>query len=158
MLDKEDKAPLLRDPGSRFYQKLELYALSIYAVYNCYKCKKPYIGGRVSCEREADLNRPDGGEGWHPEDYVCQDCAGFNKTCRFHGDQKLLYKCRYCCEQLPVWFCFGTTHFCDACHRKCDKKSHKCLGEARCIFGGDHEANGKEAAIGCEKCLIARKN
>ena len=26
-----------------------------------------------------------------------------------------VWKCRYCCD-LAVWFCFGTTHFCDSCH------------------------------------------
>jgi E3 ubiquitin-protein ligase MYCBP2 len=27
----------------------------------------------------------------------------------------LEYKCRYCCS-VAVFFCFGTTHFCNACH------------------------------------------
>jgi E3 ubiquitin-protein ligase MYCBP2 len=35
--------------------------------------------------------------------------------CLRHGRQYLEFKCRYCCS-IAVWFCFGTTHFCETCH------------------------------------------
>lgn len=35
--------------------------------------------------------------------------------CSKHGTDFLEYKCRYCCS-VAVFFCFGTTHFCNACH------------------------------------------
>lgn len=35
--------------------------------------------------------------------------------CPKHGTDFLEYKCRYCCS-VAVFFCFGTTHFCNACH------------------------------------------
>ena len=35
--------------------------------------------------------------------------------CPKHGTDYLEYKCRYCCS-VAVFFCFGTTHFCNACH------------------------------------------
>ena len=35
--------------------------------------------------------------------------------CPKHGSDFLEYKCRYCCS-VAVFFCFGTTHFCNQCH------------------------------------------
>lgn len=35
--------------------------------------------------------------------------------CPKHGTDFLEYKCRYCCS-VAVFFCFGTTHFCNSCH------------------------------------------
>ncbi|KAJ8378388.1 hypothetical protein AAFF_G00242760 [Aldrovandia affinis] len=35
--------------------------------------------------------------------------------CSKHGTDFLEYKCRYCCS-VAVFFCFGMTHFCNACH------------------------------------------
>lgn len=37
------------------------------------------------------------------------------QMCSKHGTDFLEYKCRYCCS-VAVFFCFGTTHFCNACH------------------------------------------
>lgn len=37
------------------------------------------------------------------------------QMCPKHGTDFLEYKCRYCCS-VAVFFCFGTTHFCNACH------------------------------------------
>ena len=37
------------------------------------------------------------------------------QMCPKHGTDYLEYKCRYCCS-VAVFFCFGTTHFCNACH------------------------------------------
>lgn len=39
----------------------------------------------------------------------------FPQMCSKHGTDFLEYKCRYCCS-VAVFFCFGTTHFCNACH------------------------------------------
>lgn len=35
--------------------------------------------------------------------------------CPKHGIDFLEYKCKFCCS-IAVFFCFGTTHFCDTCH------------------------------------------
>lgn len=43
------KDPKLTDPKSLFYQKPTDYAMTIYAYFQCFKCKKPYFGGRKSC-------------------------------------------------------------------------------------------------------------
>ena len=37
------------------------------------------------------------------------------QMCPKHGSDFLEYKCRYCCS-VAVFFCFGTTHFCNQCH------------------------------------------
>lgn len=42
-------------------------------------------------------------------------CNFFLQMCPKHGTDFLEYKCRYCCS-VAVFFCFGTTHFCNACH------------------------------------------
>jgi len=42
-------------------------------------------------------------------------CLYLFQMCPKHGTDFLEYKCRYCCS-VAVFFCFGTTHFCNACH------------------------------------------
>ena len=37
------------------------------------------------------------------------------QICPKHGSDFMVYKCRYCCS-VAVFFCFGTTHFCNQCH------------------------------------------
>lgn len=37
------------------------------------------------------------------------------KICPKHGSDFIEYKCRFCCS-VAVFFCFGTTHFCNPCH------------------------------------------
>ena len=38
-------------------------------------------------------------------------------TCPKHGTEAIEWKCKFCCS-VASWFCWGTTHFCDDCHRK----------------------------------------
>merc|ERR1712142_1264021 len=53
----------------------------------------------------------------NPEELVCGGCSDVSQAqmCPKHGTDYLEYKCRYCCS-VAVFFCFGTTHFCNACH------------------------------------------
>src|SRR5687767_7502676 len=46
--------------------------------------------------------------------HSCQKVESLN-ACPTHGDGFLIFKCRFCCN-FSTWFCFGKTHFCDACH------------------------------------------
>lgn len=52
-----------------------------------------------------------------PAELVCGACSDVSRAqmCPKHGTDFLEYKCRYCCS-VAVFFCFGTTHFCNACH------------------------------------------
>lgn len=58
-----------------------------------------------------------GGESFNPTELVCGGCSDVSRAqmCPRHGADYLEYKCRYCCS-VAVFFCFGTTHFCNACH------------------------------------------
>jgi hypothetical protein len=47
---------------------------------------------------------------------VCAGCSGVGQAaCAAHGTDTVDFKRRFCCS-VALWFCFGTTHFCDPCH------------------------------------------
>ena len=72
--------------------------------------------------------------------------------------------------QVAVWFCFGTTHFCDKCHsqpgRMCDCAHDdlpKCPAgplmaqlEGDCPLGCKHPPSGEEFCLGCSICREAQ--
>lgn len=97
-------------PGGR-YQDPAAYAMERYAYYVCYKCQKAYYGGEARCDAQL------GGESFDPTELVCGGCSDVARAqmCPKHGADFLEYKCRYCCS-VAVFFCFGTTHFCNPCH------------------------------------------
>ena len=74
--------------------------------------------------------------------------------CAKHGGRNMIWKCRYCCN-LALFFCFGTTHFCDTCHKVAGRnKTKRCPGVNKCkLMNGNHAVNGKESMLGCEMCL-----
>lgn len=86
------------------------YAMDKYAYYVCCQCDKAYYGGEARCDAEI-------GENYNPKELVCGGCSDVSRAqmCPKHGTDYLEYKCRYCCS-VAVFFCFGTTHFCDTCH------------------------------------------
>ena len=55
------------------------------------------------------------------------------------------------------WFCWGTTHFCQACHTLQAKNKSvpvkRCPGLAACPLKIRHE-NGEEQSLGCEACKL----
>jgi len=156
----KEKDVILTKKDTKYFNNPKLYAINTYAIYPCFKCQKPFIGGKVSCEREADLNDANNGEAFKPEDYVCQTCSGVT-ACRFHGVDHMIFKCKFCCKP-SVWFCFGSTHFCDDCHGKQVKNRQyavtktlwsKCLGPGRCELVGVHPQPGEEFALHCMMCM-----
>jgi len=151
-------------PSSPFYEKPEAYAMQRYSYFLCYECKMPYYGGEAHCGAA-------GGE-FKPEELICQSCQpllGGATECEIHGREFLEYKCRFCCS-VAVWFCFGTTHFCDKCHnepgRMCEAKPEdlpKCPAgplmaqlEGDCPLGCKHPPSGEEFCLGCSICREAR--
>lgn len=72
---------------------------------------KAYYGGEARCDAEL------GSGDFDPAELVCGACSDVSRAqmCPKHGTDFLEYKCRYCCS-VAVFFCFGTTHFCNACH------------------------------------------
>ena len=71
-----------------------------------------YYGGEARCDAAAGA-----GDDYDPSELVCGGCSDVTRAqlCPKHGTDFLEYKCRYCCS-VAVFFCFGKTHFCNACH------------------------------------------
>ncbi|XP_028966426.1 E3 ubiquitin-protein ligase MYCBP2 [Galendromus occidentalis] len=143
------------------------YAMERYAYYVCFKCNKAYFGGEVRCELEADVHD----DGYDAAELVCGACSDVSSAqmCPKHGADFLEYKCRYCCS-VAVFFCFGTTHFCNPCHDDFQRvlkvlKSQlptcpagpklKQLEGDECPLHVKHPPTGEEYALGCGVCRNA---
>lgn len=103
------------------------------------------------CEQEAQIeNLP------KPEELKCGLCKALDlhngKTnCEKHGEDFIEYKCKYCC-QFAVWHCWGTTHFCEPCHRNAGENKIVECNRSTCPLKGNHIPNGEEFALGCKLC------
>ncbi|ESO93791.1 hypothetical protein LOTGIDRAFT_205644 [Lottia gigantea] len=160
------KAEAITTPGARFYKDPAGFSMDRYAYYVCYKCNKAYYGGEARCDEQAG-----GGEDYDPKELVCGGCSDVSSAqmCPKHGTDFLEYKCRYCCS-VAVFFCFGTTHFCNACHDDFQRVTNvpkselpHCPAGPRCKqLDGDecplhvqHPVTGEEFALGCGVCRNA---
>ncbi|XP_038216347.1 E3 ubiquitin-protein ligase highwire [Zerene cesonia] len=142
------------------------YAMERYAYYVCHKCGKAYFGGLARCEAESNST-------WDPKELVCGACSDVAgaRICSKHGSDFLEYKCRYCCS-VAVFFCFGTSHFCNACHDDFQRvtniprhllpqcpagpKGEQLPGTTEeCPLHVQHPATGEEFALGCGVCRNA---
>lgn len=158
-IDGLDKDARLQDKDGPYFKNPEKFAMHSYAFYTCFKCKKPYFGGRRDCEqnRAADESKL--------EDMICFDCSDMRvMACAVAAHREFVaWKCRFCCSD-AVWFCFGTTHFCNPCHDKWIKSQlsrdtkpanvPQCRGKAFCPLKIDHPPNGgtEEFSLGCGLC------
>lgn len=108
-LEKSD--PKLKDKNSPYFGKPKEYAMIIYAYFLCFKCKKPYFGGRKDCV--AAMNEANAGGGsFKPEELICANCCDIPiQNCPKHGKDFIEFKCKFCCS-IAQWFCWGNTHFC----------------------------------------------
>ncbi|GAB6023050.1 hypothetical protein CHUAL_007142 [Chamberlinius hualienensis] len=157
------KAEAITTPGARFYEDPAGYAMERYAYYVCYTCQKAYYGGEVRCDIEAG-----GADDYDPTELVCGGCSDVSSAqmCPKHGADFLEYKCRYCCS-VAVFFCFGTTHFCNACHDDFQHVTNipkpelphcpagakgKQLEGEECPLHLPHPPTGEEFALGCGVC------
>ena len=92
------------------------------------------------------------------------------QDCPKHGVDFLEYKCRYCCS-VAVYFCFGTTHFCNPCHDDFQRLTSipkaelpqcpvgpcaKPLEGTECPLHVKHPPTGEEFALGCGVCRNAQ--
>ena len=166
-----DKDPRLTDPNSPWFGKTVEFALKRLSYYMCYVCKKPYFAGRRECGNDPNMNNDDPNKNYDPKDCVCGKDANLagvaGKTnCPKHGKDYIEYKCKFCCK-IASWFCWGTTHFCEDCHkRQCNndyvskypkERLPKC-NKATCEVGGNHPPNGEEFALGCSICRNFAEN
>jgi len=137
------------------------FAMKKFAYYPCFTCKQPYFGGHRACEAlaEEEFNEKN-----KQEELICPPCtAGPGVSeCKIHGKDFLDYKCKFCCS-VAMWYCWGTTHFCDACHKKqgtpeamTRKKKEdysKCKGGSQCPLKiAYHASAGEEFVLGCSIC------
>ncbi|XP_070133334.1 E3 ubiquitin-protein ligase highwire [Drosophila bipectinata] len=155
---------VVKDTESKDINMTQL-AMDRYAYYVCFKCQKAYYGGEARCDAEI-------GEKFDPEELVCGGCSDVARAqmCPKHGTDFLEYKCRYCCS-VAVFFCFGTTHFCDTCHDDFQRltnipkvklpqcpagpKAKQLLGD-ECPLHVMHPPTGEEFALGCGVCRNAQ--
>jgi len=166
-----DKDPRLTDPKSPWFGKNVEFAMKRLSYYMCYICKKPYFAGRRECGNDPNMNNDDPNKNYNPKDCVCGKDANLSgvagKTnCPKHGKDFIEYKCKFCCK-IASWFCWGTTHFCEDCHkRQCNgdyvskyskDKLPKC-NKSTCEVGGNHPPNGEEYALGCSICRNNAEN
>ncbi|XP_030837055.1 E3 ubiquitin-protein ligase MYCBP2 [Strongylocentrotus purpuratus] len=160
------KGEAITTPGARFYNDPAGFAMNRYAYYVCFKCKKAYYGGEARCDQEAGIQ-----EDYDPSELVCGACSDVSRAqmCAKHGTDFLEYKCRYCCS-VAVFFCFGSTHFCQACHDDFQSittipkaELPHCPAGARakqlegeeCPLHVQHPPTGEEFALGCGVCRNA---
>ena len=166
-----DKDPRLTDPNSPWFGKKVEFAMKRLSYYMCYVCKKPYFAGRRECGNDPNMNNDDPNKNYDPKDCVCGKDANLSRVagktnCPKHGKDFIEYKCKFCCK-IASWFCWGTTHFCEDCHkRQCNgdyvsKYSRDRLprcNKATCEVGGSHPPNGDEFALGCSICRNNAEN
>nr|XP_027195486.1 E3 ubiquitin-protein ligase MYCBP2-like [Dermatophagoides pteronyssinus] len=148
-------------PNSRFYQDPVGFAMERYSYYLCFKCQKAYYGGEARCDIEYD------GNNHNPQELICGSCSDVTQAqiCPKHGTDFLEYKCRFCCS-VAVYFCFGSTHFCAACHDdfqrlislkeypQCPVGPHSIPRDDcdECPLHVKHPPTGQEFALGCGIC------
>ena len=153
-IEELEKDENMQDPNYEFYGNLMEYAMFKCAFYMCSKCNEPYFGGLYDCvnaEQEQNMKK---------EDLVCSKCsaqivgAGV-KDCPKHGTTYIDYKCRWCCN-IALFFCWGTTHFCEPCHRDPGRRLPNrplCHGDvSKCQLHTAHPPDGEEFALGCSLC------
>ncbi|XP_048243746.1 E3 ubiquitin-protein ligase MYCBP2-like isoform X7 [Haliotis rufescens] len=161
------KAEVITTRGARFFGDPAGFAMDRYAYYVCFKCKKAYYGGEARCDEQAG----GGGDDYDPRELVCGGCSDVSRAqmCPKHGTDFLEYKCRYCCS-VAVFFCFGTTHFCNACHDDFQRVTNipktdlpncpagprgKQIEGDECPLHVQHPPTGEEFALGCGVCRNA---
>jgi E3 ubiquitin-protein ligase MYCBP2 len=146
-LDKEPDHVL--NPASEYYRNPTSFARDRLAFYMCSRCKSPYYGGHERCGEPEALQQPD-------DAYLCKPCSArcfCKQTCAKHGETGMIFKCFWCCRP-AVWFCWGTTHFCEPCHNIWQRAQKgpwpECDG--KCQFH-PHAPNGTKERFGyCTIC------
>jgi len=134
-------------PGSKFYQRPLDYAMHYFSYFMCYKCKKPYFGGVYACGENA------GGD-FDPKELLCPQCCPFTiqTVCPKHGQEYIEWKCKFCCN-VASFFCWGTTHFCEECHKRPGEVTRTPRDKLpKCKCGIKHPPNGEEFCLGCSLC------
>ena len=98
------------------------YAMFHYEFAPCKQCKLPFFVRAHDCGADAAVEHGDGVVADPPVamggDALCGTCResrGGVVTCKIHGKDSIMWKCRYCCS-MATYECFGYFHACDDCH------------------------------------------
>lgn len=152
----------INDPQDRtYFNQPERYVMDRFCFYECFRDRKIYFGGKKECEDNSEQMQ-------NPNELLCPDCIAVapgakpgSKNCPAHGIDFIEYKCRYCCS-VASFFCWGTTHFCESCHKRHNDGEHlnkktpdqfpQCPGALRCPLRVAHPPNGQEFVLGCSLC------
>lgn len=107
-------------------------------VYRCYICANLFHEKKPRCADDIQEATP--------STIRCMKCVNL---CDKHGDEYLVYKCRFCCK-IATYHCGNGNHMCNECHEIQTPKP--CIG----ILGGcigDHITNGEGSqCYGCAMC------
>lgn len=140
---------VLNENDPDYYGKPEKFAWDNFLFFICQKCGDPYFGGLKNCGEEIDKDA----------EFICEKCSrvGF-ASCPIHNNDFMVYKCFFCCK--PATFhCWGTTHFCNECHKHPDKvlKGPNVQCDGNCQFA-PHPPNGTRKYFGyCRLCESQKK-
>lgn len=142
----------LTEVTSPYYQQPLKYALARFCYYPCFKCKKPYFGGLKECSAEQRV----AGKDDKLEELICGSCSaqgsGASSSCAKHGTDYIEYKCKFCCN-VAAWYCWGSTHFCEECHKKAAEIAKLPKDKLpKCTCSSKHPPNGEEHCLGCSLC------
>lgn len=142
----------LTDKDSPYFNNPLKYSLARFCYYPCFTCKEPYFGGLKDCNAElAAAGKED-----KLEELICGPCAAKNagdrSSCAKHGTDYIEYKCKFCCN-VAAWYCWGSTHFCEECHKKAADVAKLPKNKLpKCTCKGNHPPNGEEYCLGCSVC------
>jgi hypothetical protein len=138
-------------------QELRAQAIATMAIFMCSKCDEPFCGGKIDCAQQAEIL---------PEQLRCSRCEWDtichveDHRCKLHGHRFAVFKCDFCCD-VAVYRCYGTTNFCERCHRQAGSNIYyPCLGADACSLCIPHpritSAEGLGAVnsfvLGCSAC------
>ena len=159
--EPEENSRINDQQDHTYYNQPERYVMDRFCFYECFRCHNVYFGGKKECEDNSDQMQ-------NPSELLCPDCPANpsdvkpgSKNCPAHGIDFIEYKCRYCCS-VANYYCWGTTHFCESCHKRHNDGEHlnkkrpdqlpMCPGPAKCPLRVAHPPNGNEFVLGCSLC------
>eukprot|EP00899_Mesostigma_viride_P018033 jgi/Mesvir1/26230/Mv02406-RA.1 len=163
-------------PGGTFEGRPGEFAMNLFSYYLCFKCKRPFYGGKHECLAAGPPNAgprapEDRGDGYDPQELLCGGCSavfsGLECTQPGHGTEFMDFKCQFCCS-VANYFCFGTTHFCNKCHQERPdahrERLPQCSGSKAAVGNGgapacplgipvaNHPVIGVKFCLGCALC------
>lgn len=93
------------------FRYLAKYRTPSEEIAKCKDCRKLITVAKTNCSDENQVN-----------DIVCRGCA---IKCPTHGQDHVIYKCRFCCSP-AVWRCNSIGLLCQSCHNTSPRDPKPC--------------------------------